>query len=428
VARRAARTRRIARWSGSDRLRRRGRAPPRRGPGLSVLLHAGRARRRASTPRRRPASRRATSAGAPADRGRAGRVRGRGPPRPRSASGSARAWSPSTTSSAAAWRSTPRTSAGTSSSSAATARRSTTSPSSWTTQRWRSPTSSAARTTSVEHAQAHPAVPGARPPIPRLRAPAAHPQPGPDEDEQAQEPDGGRDYIAQGFIREALVNYLALLGWATGRRTRSSRSTRSSSASTSTRSRRAAPSSTASVSSGSTASGSAASTPTSSSTGCARSSRRSTSRADRPDARRTRRSGRSCPSSRSACPRSARSATSSASCGSTEVGLDPRDARAEALGPGHDRRGAAAARDVIAALRRGDVRGGRARAAAPRACRGARLEGRGPVHGDPRRGHRRTATPPLFDTLVALGRERVLARLDAAEAAVAALASGTPAG
>ena len=24
------------------------------------------------------------------------------------------------------------------------------------------------------------------------------------------------DYIAQGFIREALVNYLALLGWATG--------------------------------------------------------------------------------------------------------------------------------------------------------------------------------------------------------------------
>jgi len=40
----------------------------------------------------------------------------------------------------------------------------------------------------------------------------------------------------------------------------------------------------------------------------------------------------------------------------------------------------------------------------------------------------RTATPPLFDTLVAIGRERVLARLDAAEAGVAALAAGTPTG
>ena len=45
----------------------------------------------------------------------------------------------------------------------------------------------------------------------------------------------------------------------------------------------------------------------------------------------------------------------------------------------------------------------------------------------------RTATPPLFDTLVALGRERTLARLDAAIAAlgepeVSGLAGGTPAG
>jgi len=31
----------------------------------------------------------------------------------------------------------------------------------------------------------------------------------------------------------------------------------------------------------------------------------------------------------------------------------------------------------------------------------------------------RTATPPLFDTLVALGRERTLARLDAGIAALA---------
>ena len=72
------------------------------------------------------------------------------------------------------------------------------------------------------------------------------------------------DYIAQGFIREALVNYLALLGLGDRRpRTRSSRSRSSSNASTSTRSTRAAPSSTASDSNGSTGSGSAGWTRTS---------------------------------------------------------------------------------------------------------------------------------------------------------------------
>ena len=49
-----------------------------------------------------------------------------------------------------------------------------------------------------------------------VRPPAAHPEPRPDQDEQAQEPDGDRDYIDEGFIREALVNYLALLGWSSG--------------------------------------------------------------------------------------------------------------------------------------------------------------------------------------------------------------------
>lgn len=39
----------------------------------------------------------------------------------------------------------------------------------------------------------------------------------------------------------------------------------------------------------------------------------------------------------------------------------------------------------------------------------------------------RTATPPLFDTLVAIGRERVLARLDAAAAAVARIGAGAEA-
>ena len=44
----------------------------------------------------------------------------------------------------------------------------------------------------LEHAQAHPAVPGARPRGPAVRPPAAHPQRRPDEDEQAQEPDRDR--------------------------------------------------------------------------------------------------------------------------------------------------------------------------------------------------------------------------------------------
>ena len=72
------------------------------------------------------------------------------------------------------------------------------------------------------------------------------------------------DYIAQGFIREALVNYLALLGWSTGHRgggplaRRARRALRHRARST-----RAARCSTASGSSGSTASGSGASTPTS---------------------------------------------------------------------------------------------------------------------------------------------------------------------
>ena len=51
--------------------------------------------------------------------------------------------------------------------------------------------------------------------VPAVRAPAAHPQSRPHQDEQTQEPDGdGATTSRQGYIREALVNYLALLGWA----------------------------------------------------------------------------------------------------------------------------------------------------------------------------------------------------------------------
>ena len=194
------------------------------------------------------------------------------------------------------------------------------------------------------------------------------------------------DYIAQGFIREALVNYLALLGWSTGteeeilsldelverfdlgavhkggavfdrerlewlngqwiRRLDAGRP------------RRPAPA----VRRG-----------------------RAGRRPDRPDAVRRRAAGRCCRSSRSACRPSARSATWSGSCGSTSS----RSTRATLVPKRWD---AATTRDGLRGgagddrrRRRGGVRGRRARAAAAGPRRGPRLEGRRPVHGHPRR-------------------------------------------
>ena len=124
------------------------RAPPRRGHGLPVLLHARGARRRPEGPGGGQAAAALRRPLRDADRRGAGRARGRGPARRAPLPGRRRASSASTTSSAATSSSTSPTSVATSSSSAATARRSTTSRSSSTTRRWRSATSSAARTTS----------------------------------------------------------------------------------------------------------------------------------------------------------------------------------------------------------------------------------------------------------------------------------------
>ena len=98
----------------------------------------------------------------------------------------------------------------------------------------------------------------------------------------------------------------------------------------------------------------------------------------------------------------------------------PGGDRAQALGRGDDTRRARRRARGPRRARRGDLGGGRARAAAPDAGREPRLEGRRPVHGDPGRDDGQTATPPLFDTLVALGRERTLARIDAAIARLGA--------
>ena len=97
-------------------------------------------------------------------------------------------------------------------------------------------------------------------PLPVFAPPAAHPQSRRDEDEQAQEPDGGGRLRRPGLPARGprqLLRVPRLVARAP-RRT-SSPSTRSSSASSWTRSRRAVPASTGSASSGSTASGSAAS-------------------------------------------------------------------------------------------------------------------------------------------------------------------------
>ena len=102
-----------------------------------------------------------------------------------------------------------------------------------------------------QHAQAHPAVRGARLPAAGVRPPAAHPQPRRDQDEQAQEPDGGRRLRGPGVPARGARQLLRVPGLVAGhgggrplarRDHRPVRPRR--------RSRRAAPGSTASGSSG----------------------------------------------------------------------------------------------------------------------------------------------------------------------------------
>ena len=71
-----------------------------------------------------------------------------------------------------------------------------------------------------------------------------------------------------------------------------------------------------------------------------------------------------------------------------DLAVDPAAARAQALGRRDHARGPRGRPRRARRPRRGDLGGGRARAAAPRAGGGARLEGRRPVHGDPCRRDR----------------------------------------
>ena len=199
------------------------------------------------------------------------------------------------------------------------------------------------------------------------------------------------DYIAEGFIREALVNYLALLGWATGteeevlsideiverfeldRRPQGRRRLRPRAARVAQRPvdpaaragrpRRAAP---AVRRAADLAAGRIDRMPVG-----RRAARAAADHLGAPaDARRDRRPGR--------LPVGRRPAARRRPCSSRSAGTRRRRSRGSTR-PRASRSPRPAARHL---------RGRRARAAAPRAGRGARLEGRRPVHGHPRRGHR----------------------------------------
>ena len=370
-------------------LRRGRRAAAGRRPGLPLLLHARGARRRPQGPgggQAAAALRRALRG--PDRRTSARRARPRAAAA-RSASGSARASSPSTTSSAAGSRSTSPTSAATSSSSAADG-----SPLYHFTVvvddaameishviRGEDHLSNTPKHILLFRALGYPSA--------ALRPPAADPQRGPDQDEQAQEPDRGLGLHRRGLHPRGAGQLPGAprLGDRHGgggpvarRDRRALRPRRGPQGRRRLRSR------------------------------AARMAQRPVDPA--PRARRPDRSPAAVRRGRAASPAGSTGCPSddelrallpvvrerlptlgaigdrwSGSCGSTECRSTRRPwcpsagtPRRPATGwPPLDRRSPPSARSL---------RGRRARAAAPRAGRGPRLEGRRPVHGDPGRGHR----------------------------------------
>ena len=232
------------------------------------------------------------------------------------------------------------------------------------------------------------------------------------------------DYRAQGFIREALVNYLALLGWSSG--------TEEEILSIDEIVQR--------FDLDDVHKGGAVFDrerlewlngqwirrldPTTSSSGCGRSSRPSSMRAGSTGCRPTRRCGALLPMVRERMPRLARSATGRLPVGRRAQRRAGGD-RSQALGRGDDPGGLKAAREVIA-----KVGGVSFEADELEPPLRELAEERGWKPGDLFMAIRvaitgRTATPPLFDTLVALGYERTLDRLDRA---IVVLRGGMPAG
>ena len=177
-------------------------------------------------------------------------------------------------------------------------------------------------------------------PLPGLRPPAAHPQPGRDEDEQAQEPDRGRGLRGPGVPARGARQLLRVPGLVAGHgggRPHARRDRRR--ASSWTRSRRAAPASTASASSGSTASGSAAWTTRTSSSACCRSSRRRRSPAQIDRAPGDDELRALLPIVRERIPTLAAIVDTAGFLWVDDLAVDPGGPRPEALGRGHDTRG-----------------------------------------------------------------------------------------
>ena len=100
------------------------------------------------------------------------------------------------------------------------------------------------------------------------------------------------------------------------------------------------------------------------------------------------RCARCCRSSASGCRPSPRSSTSSGFLWVDELAVDPALLVPKRWDAATTAEGLAAAARAPGGARRRDLGGRRARAAAARARRGARLEGRRPVHGDPGRDDR----------------------------------------
>ena len=267
----------------------------------------------------------------------------------------------------------------------------------------------------VEHAEAHPPVPGARSRAAALRPPAADPQPGPLEDEQAQEPDRAERLPRPGLHPRGARQLPRAPRLGNGHRGGDPRTRRDRRAVRHRRGpqgrRRVRP-----------RAARVAQRPVDPAPVAGRAHRPSAPlrgrgircRPRRSDA--VRRGARSAPAGR---PRPAADARRDRRPGGVPVGGPPRGR------PGAPRPEALGRRDDPSRhLPRPPRRSPRSRPSCSRPTsssrRSARLaEGRGWKAGDLFMAIRvavtgRTATPPLFDTLVALGRERTLERLRAA--------------
>ena len=223
------------------------------------------------------------------------------------------------------------------------------------------------------------------------------------------------DYIAQGFLREALVNYLAFMGWSPG----TEEEVFSLEELTGAVRAGEGPEGRRPLRPGAPRVGQRPVDPPPGGRGpgrrgCCRSSRRRRWRARSTGCPARTRSGRCCRWCASACRPSRPSWTSWASCGWTTWSVDPAAIIPKRWDAATTLTGLAAARAALAAH---DAVTWEADELEPPLR--ALVEARGWKAGDLFMAIRvattgRTATPPLFDTLVALGRERTLARLDAA--------------